>query len=268
MSSMSGGKKPGGYTIVEVMIVLAVSGMMFAIAATFINGKQATAAFRQGSNEMSSRIQGIIGQVTDGQYSDINQQCSYDPTGKVVTISPTGGSKLQGESAQCIFLGKLLHVRGDLADLTKYEVLSLVGGRLDSNGQPITKLSEAGTKIIPNLTIKQNVPQNLDIISAKAKEASSSANPDDKVVVAFGFLQGLGAARDDGLYTGAQNVSMYYTDVAIAGNDPDVSQLKLAQEIRLCISDGQRFARVFLGSNNSQLSSRVIVDKDQATCID
>ena len=50
-------KQPFGYTIVEVMIVLAVSSAMFLIAANFINGKQERTAFSQGSNEMVSQLQ-------------------------------------------------------------------------------------------------------------------------------------------------------------------------------------------------------------------
>lgn len=54
---MKGGKSPLGYTVVEVMIVLAVSGIMFLVAANFINGKQQKTSFANGVNEMASRIQ-------------------------------------------------------------------------------------------------------------------------------------------------------------------------------------------------------------------
>ena len=74
---MLGGKnkQPLGYTIIEVMIVLAVSGLMFIIAATFINGKQQRATFTAGVNEMASELQNVIEQVNDGSYADVPLNC-------------------------------------------------------------------------------------------------------------------------------------------------------------------------------------------------
>ena len=68
---MNGGKRPLGYTIIEVMIVLAVSGVMFIIAASFISGKQESTAFTEGANEFASQLQQTIAEVADGQYSDV-----------------------------------------------------------------------------------------------------------------------------------------------------------------------------------------------------
>src|SRR5579884_2456783 len=142
---MKGGKnkKPAGYTIVEVMIVLAVSGMMFVIAALFIQGKQEKASFTAGINQMASQIQTTIEQVTDGQYSDITVPCNFTTT---TTIGGSGSPVQQGNNPNCVFLGKLVHFLGGSS--VQYEVVSVVGGRIDISGNPITSFPAADPRAV------------------------------------------------------------------------------------------------------------------------
>lgn len=101
---MKGVKQPLGYTIIEVMIVLAISGLMFLIAANFISGKEESTSFTEGTNEFVTDMQSVINQVTDGQYSDISFQCVS--SGGTLSF-PSGGS--QGTNPACVFLGKFLY---------------------------------------------------------------------------------------------------------------------------------------------------------------
>src|SRR4051794_6940104 len=102
---MKGVKAPSGYTIIEVLIVLAVSGVMFIMAANFIDGKNSRTRFQQGSNELGSRVQSVIEEITDGQYSDIPFTCNS--TSSSITI--TGTPQQQGKNYDCIFIGKIIH---------------------------------------------------------------------------------------------------------------------------------------------------------------
>src|SRR5665213_1688547 len=127
---MRGGKnkQPLGYTIVEVLIVLAVSGVMFILAANFISQREAKTAFSQGSDELTGTVQTTISQVTSGQYSDVNFTCTTIGSGATATISITsGGTGQNGKNPSCVFIGKII-VLPDV-DNTHYAIYSLAAGR-------------------------------------------------------------------------------------------------------------------------------------------
>lgn len=89
-----------GYTIIEVMIVLAVTTTMFvAIAATF-RGRQAAAEFTQGVRGYETMLQDIMSDVVNGTYSPI--ECTSD----AATGSPQFGAG--GQDGRCVFLGKAI----------------------------------------------------------------------------------------------------------------------------------------------------------------
>jgi prepilin-type N-terminal cleavage/methylation domain-containing protein len=156
---MKGVKPPGGYTIVEVMIVLAVSGVMFVMAANFINGKNARTQFQQGSNELGSRMQGVIEEVTDGQYTDIPFTCSRAGA----SLAVTGAVRPQGTNPECVFIGKLAHFSVNpnpsgfgSGDRTKYEVFTLAGERSIGSTQPdLTNTHIVAVEEYPPLAIPQ-----------------------------------------------------------------------------------------------------------------
>lgn len=236
-------KQPFGYTIVEVMIVLAVSGMMFVMAANFINGKQATVSFTQGANEMASRIQGTIDQVTDGRFSDVKLVC--DVLGSDITVStPLAGSPdRQGQNAKCVFMGKFIHFRVD-NDKKKYETFLLAGKRAS------TTLSNAGIKAVYNdgdvtdLTVKSNVPQGLDIESVKV---------DGSAVHGLGFLRDPSdGVKVTAVYTTALGSNETQSSAASKLTSSNISLLSSRTAV-VCVTDGNRYGTITIGEGAANL---------------
>jgi prepilin-type N-terminal cleavage/methylation domain-containing protein len=264
---MKGGKKqtltPFGYTIVEVMIVLAVSGTMFLIASSFISGKQQRTAFSQGVNELASSLQKVIEQVNGGQYSDVPISCTITSHG----VTPVSGGSSQGTNAPCVFLGKLIHFNeggtGGV-DSEQYEIFSLAGLRADGLNQPTSQLNEIDPTPIADLTTQETVPQHLDI---QKITVTPNCGP---VSESYGLaiLQGLGSSSNP---NGAQDSALYCViglgqglDTNHAGQklNPKVSPyvangLSKIQKVDICVSDGQRYADVFLGLNGDSLNATV-----------
>ena len=270
---MKGGKRPLGYTIIEVMIVLAVSGIMFLIAADFISGKAERTSFTQGVNEMASRIQDVINQVIDGQYSDVPLNCSVVGGSLSFSGLPSGG---QGTNPGCVFIGKVLHfsVSGVPHD---YEVISVAGLRVDGSGLPTQNLGTgahgAEAQYIPSLTIQQIVPQQLDIQYIKIID--SSGIPQSSFGI--GFMQSLASVnRVKVLNNLAQTVSMYYVsgltsnmsgdDTGGTGEQLILGNLYSTASADICLTDGTRWADIAIGTdgtntNDSQLNVTVNMDQ-------
>ncbi|HWB38789.1 MAG TPA: prepilin-type N-terminal cleavage/methylation domain-containing protein [Candidatus Saccharimonadales bacterium] len=123
---MMGGKQKqprsnSGYTVVEAMVVLAVSGVMFTIAALMINGKQEQAQFRNDIKTMTSNVQTVLNNVADGVNPVTNR------THLKCYIADS--EKQQGQNTSCVYLGQALYFDTNHSFVT----LSLTGSTDASN---------------------------------------------------------------------------------------------------------------------------------------
>jgi prepilin-type N-terminal cleavage/methylation domain-containing protein len=263
---MKGGKAPLGYTLIEVMIVLAVSSLTFLIAATFISGKQARTQFTQGVNEFASVLQHSIDQVNNGQYTDINVDCTADSTGQVSSVG-IGGSTTQGRNTSCVFLGQVYHfsVGTDFATAANhYEVFSLAGGRINDKGDAITTLANMGPKPIAGLTRQEMVPQALNVNYVIVRRADGAV---DTSTYGVAFLQSIGTTEKGSLANGSQSVMLYYvpglTFHKTGGDGGEASALIGAanaanlvpiDEAYICVDDGTRSATITIDTTHGALA--------------
>lgn len=261
---MKGGRQPRGYTIIEVLIVLAVSSFLFVISATFINGKQERAAFEQGSNQFAAQIRGVIDEVIKGQYSDIPFDCST--SSGVISFAPPTAGKTQGTNQECVFLGKAIHLKMS-GGAGKYEVFSLAGARVDpGTGEPITDLKFSLLQAIDspdvNLTKLLTIPQGVEVTDdLKVTPVIPGPQP-----YGFAILQNFGSLQVDGsAYSNSgQSVSLYSVDIPHDKDNPvavakinlghDASSFSPVTKVCIPITDGTRGALVYVGSDNGQLS--------------
>jgi hypothetical protein len=240
------------------MIVLAVSGVMFLIAANFINGKQERTSFTQGVNEMTSRIQDTIEQINDGKYSDIPLNCSFNG----VSVSFGGPTTAQGTNSTCVFLGKILHFSVSGVP-HNYETLALAGGRVDASNNLSPTLTSVDPTVIAPLTTSQTTSQQLAVNNMSVTDSFGSIHNGN---YAFGFAQGLGTANGVGNFqSGAQTISMVYAPVSSGMSDAQAvahinGHVDYARSATICLTDGTQLARIVVGgtgTNNNQLSVNV-----------
>lgn len=268
---MKGGKLPLGYTIIEVLIVLAVSGLMFVIAAGFINGKQARTTFTQGVNEMASQIQSLMQDVIDGHYTDIKIKCTANVSPPGLPIFSNVGVVSQGTNQTCSFIGKFIHT--PISNKTDvYEVFSLASSRTDTSYVTVKPIYSP-----IDLTTQHTVPNHLDIKSITINGAISAYG--------FGFVQSQGTANSnggDGYNSGSQQLQLVYGQNLISGNyDESTAATKLTSNpipptptssltllsgntdsVSVCMTDGTRTANINLGgisSNNNKMTVEVQV---------
>jgi len=105
------GRYVDGYTIIEVVIFLAISAAMLLAASLLISGRQQKTLFTQSVVDFERQIQDIANDVSTGYYpADSRVNCTV--TGSIAKASYAGGNE-QGSNSDCVFVGKLIHFYPD-----------------------------------------------------------------------------------------------------------------------------------------------------------
>ena len=237
---MRGGRINSGYTIVEVMIVLAVSGLILFIAVGFTSGRQAKTAFYTSVANMNSQINSVIDEVRSGQYSDTNFKCSKNISTGNIDIASSGS---QGTNLDCIFAGKLFWFAQGTSNYKVYSVAGLnqSTGATDAvyltNLKP-TAIIASGPSPAVDLTYSAQIQQNI-------------RNYSDSVITA-GFIQSGDSSRVIlGKVSGAINVG-------------SPTSLIPTDKVVLCLSDGTRFASIVI--KNNPMQSNYSIKTNLANC--
>lgn len=137
-----------GYTIVEVMIVLAVTGSLLASALYFMNGRSRRLAFENDITAFRTKIDDVINNVSSGYYAtSSNFSCSSSANGPSITTD----SSARGTNAGCQLLGRGVHLSINFAN--SFYVHNIIGLRKTSDGSKLaTSMADAQPKLLSNGT--------------------------------------------------------------------------------------------------------------------
>ena len=277
---MNGGLQSRGYTIVEVLIFMAVSGLMFVMAIVFVNGKQSSVEFKQGLYDANSDIKTTINEVANGRFDSL----AFGPGAVKCTASAFGGPPsfsagsveqgANGGSTGCTFLGKVIQL--NVADFgtqaQNYESIYTVAGRqLNTSGQPVTSFVTASPAAITtprDLTRSKRLQSGLEVTgSYLCNNAACSSKLSAGAIGFFGsFNSALGSTSGSG-QSGAQSViavvvpgstygsSRAATVSAIAGTLAAVNAtntIGAGKYALLCFKNGTKTGAVYIGGINGQ----------------
>ncbi len=268
---MNRGKKSlipvvGGYTIVEVLIFLAVSGAMFFAALGFIGGQQNKAQFLNAVRDFESKLGDIANDVTTGYYTR-----SVDFSCQEVSGAPSISDALttdQGANGDCIFIGTVLKFGGDGGNRDKFLQFAMAGLRQTSTGQNVTTLAQATPRPVYGTTGNlQNAVQEFTVgygatVSCVAFNASSctAGSPND---AAFGFYTTFGGISPTGQGSSIEtdivpynNITMNQSIAATAANLAIPNPISITN-VLICLESGgtKQYALVKIGGTNSGSSA-------------
>jgi prepilin-type N-terminal cleavage/methylation domain-containing protein len=186
-------KAADGFTIVEVMIVLAVSGLLLASAALLIDGRQARTEFTTAINYEQQRIQQIINETASGYYPNGNDfTCNANPAGAVLFSKVASA---QGTNGGCIFLGKAV----------QFGINTISPGSGTLGVIPIVGNQYQGGTSTPVLNVSQSVPRALYPVNA-----GELANVPTDAVVGDVMEYGLHMATGNSACTGVTTAAVCY----------------------------------------------------------
>jgi Tfp pilus assembly protein PilE len=112
-----------GYTLLEVMLFMAISAVFFAITMVVIQGQGARTEFVAGMNDVESKMQQWVDQARNGYTSNPssgsaaagNYNCTLDGSSnpQLQATGPLVSGNATGTNVDCIFLGKAIMVNDE-----------------------------------------------------------------------------------------------------------------------------------------------------------
>jgi type II secretory pathway pseudopilin PulG len=254
-----------GYTIVEVLIVLAVSSLLFISVAWLLSGRRASTEATQAVRDMESRLQNVINDVSSGAVTN----------GFTCTVLASGQPQTQataiagGTNKGCIYLGKAVAFRASNAG-----ILTVLGRQFIEGSDKIetSSLNEALPIALVSTDAGDTYNYRYDTRVTRVINLSSNAT-----LGTLAFLAQLGGgANSASAITGSRSVLLYGANSStindnnstaagrvVAGN---LEQLNSGARICLVTGSG-REASLTIGGQGNQTSTFVtIYGGDSSEC--
>lgn len=274
LERMKGGTPAAGFTIVETLIVLAVSGFLFAAIAASISGRASSAEFTQSIQNVQSQVRQAISEVSTGYYPNSgNFSCQRNGIG----LKFSNVSREQGSNQDCIFLGKVLQF-GVGADPELFYTYPVAGLRSNPAGDLNTNFNQSSPQLIASGTRYTSVPDEsvanvlqygLSVVSHTTGGTGMYYNGNsasDTQIGAVGFISNLGDLSDSGDHSQHVNLmavsgtSLGITKddgvAAINANLADSVSSVSASDVEICFVSGgtNQSGLMTIGGNGRQLS--------------
>jgi prepilin-type N-terminal cleavage/methylation domain-containing protein len=125
---MNSGLGTGGFTIIEVLIVLSIGAFLFIAAAATFTGDQHQTEFDTAARQIFSQLQSISSDVQNGNYAT---NSTYSCTSSSGTLSFSSQASSEGTNLGCVYVGKAIQFNP--SGLTSsYYVYSLAGDQFST----------------------------------------------------------------------------------------------------------------------------------------
>jgi len=129
-----------GYTIIEVLIVLAISTSLLFAAIAIFKGQQDETEFTQVVQDLNSKVINYANQVSAGTFPESEEYTCNGGTPRPTLALASG--KLGGRQG-CIFLGRAIQFSVDSGNVNVYTIL---GKQTDASGDPVTDIADASAE--------------------------------------------------------------------------------------------------------------------------
>jgi prepilin-type N-terminal cleavage/methylation domain-containing protein len=246
----------GGFTLIETMIVLALTGLVAVIIFNYVSGLLGNSEFTTAANSAAKSIGTVINQTANGSYLNNGKfSCAAGQNGSPPVISAVTGSG-QGTNLGCILLGNLVQFspNGNANSYSTYPVAGLEYGGV--NGGDSTTIAQAMPVSINEASSTGSFKYSLNVASVTVK------NPGGQMVPAS--IVGLLDSDDTGNLgnvntvtgttdSGTAGLSLYYVT---SGYDPTsdspipTANLLSTSEIDICVTNGSNSGLITIGGSD------------------
>jgi type II secretory pathway pseudopilin PulG len=270
---------PHGYTIVEVMIFLAVTGALFAMIAITFAGQRGRTQFQTAAREVESQIRDIVNNTSSGYYqTNEDFTCTANPSGP--QFSNAANDLEQGANQGCIFLGPAMRFTIGSGDYQVYTVAGL--RRVAVENKEVENFDETNPRAVVgagiNITENLTLPNGVTVASMFYNNGGSDVSVDG-----VGFFTSFGRYETDALQPNSLSVNVmplfsFSGSGCTAGNvvcqvtalgNPALSvenYLNPSNGLTLCFNSGtsNQHAILTIGGANRQLTTDLTIGDGQS----
>ncbi len=212
-----------GFTIVETMIFLAISAMMFVLAISTMSGKQQQTEFQTGVNTLRAELNQDLSNVGSGNYPSLNGiNCTANENGG----QPSGCSTSTPINDTSTVIGEVLAFNSG-----SYTILPVVGRNYVANTkdtQDATTFSQAEPWIISSTAQSITMPFGLRVVSdpsvtSTVTSPTISPPPGLGAIGIFSFTSFEGnnlANSGEALSSGSEHVEIFAIPGSALGTSP------------------------------------------------
>ncbi|HEX5395389.1 MAG TPA: prepilin-type N-terminal cleavage/methylation domain-containing protein [Candidatus Saccharimonadales bacterium] len=259
----------GGYTIIEVLVVLTVGVIIFFAAITLFAGKQGKTEFSQSMRDVEAQMQSVVNDVSVSLFPNEDKyDCTVTGGGRP-TLAPS--SEGTGTSQDCIFLGKAVYIDNS-SDPNRLLVYTVIGSRLDNSGNLISQINDpasflnarpeaftpdTGSGSAPDITEKYQIPFSATVVSARTEK-----NLGNSQTYLVGFYNGQQSSTDQGSlslmtlgYTNLTNASQ--VAASIRNNAPRSGEITKSWNICFQSGTSNEMATLKVLSSSAGISTSV-----------
>ncbi|HET8671732.1 MAG TPA: type II secretion system protein [Candidatus Saccharimonadales bacterium] len=278
LDRMKGGGIARGFTIIETLMVLAISAALFVAIAAVLSGRQGRTEFSQAIQDIKNQIQQQINDVGSGLYGNTNNfSCSAGGLGP--NISPIASGD-QGANTGCIFLGKAMQFQvAGSNNPEQFKVFPIAGLQRDSAGDEVTSYALARPKVVAPSSSDPSVPDGTStgrlLYNITTQDIRYGASP-GTAVGAVAFVNSLASASGD--LVGSQRVNVIPINSSTLNASPEAaaqtintmlatSPINPSGGVQLCFVSGStnQSGLIVIGGNNRELSVTLSI-KENTTC--
>ncbi len=271
---MRTGKPDRGFTIVEVLMFLAVTGVLMMVAMLTIGGSRQKAEFSASVRDFNSAIQGIISEVRTGYFPNKTTPVNCKVTDSALDMSSTSFDAGQGAHPECVFLGKVLYFNfGAGSPRNSVSVITVAGKAFVSPGIPSTTYMAsrpkpvAGTYASIDLTETLNLTNGLLITKVFSSAAPTTPS-------AFGIFNSSATTTGGSLSANVVTITGSGSSENLTTTLGRIREIELAEPtinptIAICLQHGTggKKAVVIIGIKDRTAYSELYID-DYITALD
>lgn len=241
-----------GFTIIEVILFLAISGLLLAVAIASVNANINNSRFNDAIRSTTSYLQGQYSAVAAGQSDrDESKGCS-GVTGDITTTPTVPGM------SNCVIMGRFIKIQG-----STFTVRYITGHASTLSGisaDDTTAIKDMNPKVASDLAYAREyaVPWDIGVVSTKLPTSAASGST------------GLAIIRSP-----ASGNILYYTEENITSPEPlldnnFINTLNLNRNVIVCFADSgnSRVGRINIGDggvSSTRSQGQEIIQTDLAT---